>query len=160
MNVWGTSLLKFYSIEIICCFANWMVITFQDNFDKLLNTVVKKSGTCNGVFLNKTRFLLPIHSFNVSIGIIFTNFPNILNKSIHLVSAEENYPNHVGRPNCLIIANTYFFRLFSRYAEEFLKVFKIKYPSSSLTISLTVDGLRTSLAVHFCPLIYNALIQG
>jgi hypothetical protein len=38
MNVWGTSLLKFYSIEIICYFANWMVITFQDNFDKLLNT--------------------------------------------------------------------------------------------------------------------------
>jgi hypothetical protein len=28
---------------------------------------------------------------------------------------------------------------------------KMKYPSSSLTISLTVDGLRTSLAVHVLP---------
>jgi hypothetical protein len=30
-------------------------------------------------------------------------------------------------------------------------VLKIKYPSSCLTISSTVDGLRTSLAVHFLP---------
>jgi hypothetical protein len=66
------------------------------------------------------------------------------------IGQENEYIFAPGEGQKPVGLNSAFF-LFSRYAGEFLKVLKMKYPSSSLTISLTVDGLRTSLAVHVLP---------
>jgi hypothetical protein len=37
--MWGTPLLKFNPIEVVGNLSNWMEVTFQHYFDKLLHTI-------------------------------------------------------------------------------------------------------------------------
>ena len=69
--MWGIPLLKFNPIKVVSNLSNWMEVTFQHYFDKLLHTVVEKTRTCYWVPLHKSILFVPAHVIYFVFTIVF-----------------------------------------------------------------------------------------
>ena len=68
--MWCDPLLKFNPIKILCNLSNWIVLTLQYNFYKLLNTIVKISWASDWIFLYQFRFMIPVHLLKFLITVV------------------------------------------------------------------------------------------